>query len=324
MTYLNELKDGDRVSAVYLCKKAATLMTKNGKEYMSLTLMDKTANTDAKIWDPNSEGIGDFDELDYIHVSGDVTVFNGAIQINIRRLRRAEDNEYIPSDYLPMSPFDNDGMYNQLKNVVDTVKNPYLNSLLKSFFVEDEEFIEDFRKCSAAKTVHHSFVGGLMQHTLAVTRLCKFYTKAYAGLDHDLLISAAMLHDIGKVRELSRFPENDYTDDGQLLGHIYMGAEMIASRAGGIEGFPPRLLSELQHCILAHHGELEFGSPKTPELIEAYALHMADNTDAKIETFIEATGGKERDKWLGMNRPLGANIRRTSEWTQEAGKTDGS
>ena len=136
-------------------------------------------------------------------------------------------------------------------------------------------------------------------------------------LDHDLLISAALLHDIGKTRELSRFPENDYTDDGQLLGHIYMGAEMIAVHAGTIDGFPARLLSELQHCILAHHGELEYGSPKTPELIEAMALNMADNTDAKIETFSEAVSGKEAGKWLGMNRPLGGNIRKTYEWTEE-------
>ncbi|MCR4785929.1 MAG: HD domain-containing protein [Lachnospiraceae bacterium] len=321
MKYLNEFAEGDRISGVYLCKKAATLTTKNGKEYMSLTLMDKTANTDAKIWEPNSDAIGDFDELDYIDVQGDVTVFNGAIQVNIRRLRRADDGEYDPTDYLPMSPYDAEGMYTQLKNVVETVKNPFLNRLLKSFFIEDAAFVDSFRKNSAAKTVHHGFVGGLIQHTLAVTRLCKFYTKAYPVLDHDLLISAALLHDIGKVRELTRFPENDYSDDGQLLGHIYMGAEMVAERVRQIEGFPPKLLSELQHCILAHHGELEYGSPKTPELIEAYALHMADNTDAKMETFTEALNGKDGDKWLGVNRPLGANIRRTSVWT-ESGAAD--
>lgn len=315
MKYLSELAEGDRLSGVYLCKKAATLTTKNGKEYMSLTLMDKTASADAKIWEPNSEGIGDFAELDYVYVSGDVTVFNGSIQINIRRLRLAEEGEYSPADYLPMSPLDNDSMYNQLKNVIETVKNEYLQQLLKSFFVDDEAFTASFRKSSAAKTVHHGFVGGLMQHTLAVTRLCKFYTKAYPALDHDLLISAALLHDIGKVRELSDFPENDYTDDGQLLGHIYMGAEMVSAHAALIDGFPERLLTELRHCILAHHGELEFGSPKTPMLIEAFALHLADNTDAKMETFTEAVNGKETNKWLGMNRPLGANIRRTSEWT---------
>ena len=135
-------------------------------------------------------------------------------------------------------------------------------------------------------------------------------------LNRDLLICVAMLHDIGKVNELSSFPENDYTDDGQLLGHIYMGAEMVSRNAASIEGFPEKLLSELKHCILAHHGELEFGSPKPPMLVEAYALHLADNTDAKIETFTEAVEGKENDRWLGMNRPLGANIRKTTEWTR--------
>ena len=317
MKYLRDLSEGDRIADVYLCKKAASMITKNGKEYMSLTIMDRTGTVDAKIWDPDSDGIGDFSELDYIYISGDVTVFNGSIQVNIRRLRKAQDGEYVPSDYLPMSPLDNDGMYNQLKNVIETVGNPYLHSLLTAFFVEDQDFVAVFRKKSAAKTVHHGFVGGLMQHTLAVTRLCKFYTKAYPVLDHDLLISAALLHDIGKTREISDFPENDYTDDGQLLGHIYMGAEMIAARAAAIEGFPGKLLSELQHCILAHHGELEYGSPKTPELMEAMALNLADNTDAKMETFTEAVEDKEPDKWLGMNRPLGGNIRRTSVWTEE-------
>ena len=135
-----------------------------------------------------------------------------------------------------MSPYDADGMYTQLKNVIETVKNPYLNQLLKSFFTDDREFIESFRKSSAAKTVHHGFVGGLIQHTLAVTRLCKYYTKAYTVLDHDLLISAALLHDIGKVRELTRFPENDYSDEGQLLGHIYMGqSASISFVIGNIE-----------------------------------------------------------------------------------------
>ncbi len=317
MKFLSELTEGNKVSDIYLCKKVSTLMTKTGKEYMSVTIMDKTATVDAKIWDPNSEGIGDFDELDYIDITGDVTVFNGAIQVNIRRVRKASEGEYVPADYLPMSPFDNDGMYTQLKNVIETVKNPWLNALLKAFFIDDEPFIESFRRSSAAKSVHHGFVGGLLQHTLAVTRLCKLYTKAYPILDHDLLITAALLHDIGKTKELSDFPENDYTDNGQLLGHIFMGAEMISEKSKTIADFPGRLLSELLHCILAHHGELEYGSPKTPELVEAMALHMADNTDAKMETFTEAFAGKDDGKWLGFNRVIGANIRPTSVWTED-------
>ena len=170
-----------------------------------------------------------------------------------------------------------------------------------------------FRRHSAAKSVHHSFIGGLLEHTVSVTKLCDFYSKLYPFLNRDLLLSAAMLHDIGKLWEISDFPANDYTDDGQLLGHIVMGYELIGKRIQNIPDFPKKVASELRHCILAHHGEFEFGSPKKPELIEAMALHMADNTDAKIETFIEALDAqKANNDWLGFNRFLDANIRRTT------------
>ena len=167
---------------------------------------------------------------------------------------------------------------------------------------------------SAAKTVHHGFVGGLLEHTLSVVKLCDYYAGYYSSLNRDLLLTAAIFHDIGKMQELSRFPENDYTDDGQLLGHIMIGTEMISARIREIPGFPARLASELKHCILAHHGELEYGSPKKPALLEALALNFADNTDAKMETMIEAlyAGGANKG-WLGYNRLLETNIRKTTE-----------
>ena len=178
--------------------------------------------------------------------------------------------------------------------------------------MEDTEFIKVFKGNSAAKTVHHGFIGGLLEHTLSVVRLCDYYTKAYPILNGDLLITAAMLHDIGKTKELSAFPVNDYTDDGQLLGHIMIGAEMIHDKAREIPGFPARLESELKHCILAHHGELEYGSPKKPALAEAVALNMADNTDAKMETLTEIfrAAGNNKD-WLGFNRLFESNLRKT-------------
>jgi len=314
MRYLKELRDGEKVADVYLCKHMTTAVTKNGKEYLNVTLQDKSGTLDAKIWEPNSGGIGEFKPLDYIYIMGDALTFNNQIQVSIKRLRVANDTEYVPADYLPMSPRDNDEMYKEITAVCETVKNPYLHRLLEEFFVEDEELVGMFRKSSAAKMVHHSFVGGLMQHTLAVTRLCKFYTKMYPALNHDLLISAAMLHDIGKVKELSRFPENDYTDEGQLLGHIVIGCSMISGKISQIEDFPEKLKNELLHCIAAHHGQLEFGSPKVPELIEAMALNLADNTDAKLETLTELLGGTNEKGWLGFNRFLDANIRKTSEW----------
>ncbi len=317
MKYLSELNEGDRLSDIYLCKYKAQAETRNGKPYFNVILQDKTGTLDAKVWEVNSDAIADFDTMDYIYVHGDVTRYQGALQGTLKRIKVARDGEFIPSDYLPVSPFDSDSMYNDLKAVIETVKNPHLNLLLKSFFIEDKEFIEKFRKSSAAKSIHHSFVGGLIQHTLAVTRLCKYYTKAYPALDHDLLISAALLHDIGKTREISGFPQNDYTDDGQLLGHIVMGSEMIRIKADQIQDFPPRLLSELQHCILAHHGEYEFGSPKKPALMEALALNMADNTDAKMETFSEILNSltlDRKDQWLGFNRVFDSNIRKAGDW----------
>ena len=174
--------------------------------------------------------------------------------------------------------------------------------------------MQTFQFHSAAKTVHHGFVGGLLEHTLSVTKLCDYYAGYYKELNRDLLITAAIFHDIGKTKELSRFPENDYTDDGQLLGHIIIGTEMISDRMKEIEGFPASIAVELKHCILAHHGELEYGSPKKPALLEALALNFADTTDAKMETMIEAlNAGGEIKGWLGFNRFLDSNIRRTTE-----------
>ena len=164
------------------------------------------------------------------------------------------------------------------------------------------------------------FVGGLLEHTLSVCKLCGYYVKAYPILNRDLLFTAAMCHDIGKVYELSDFPENDYTDEGQLLGHIAMGSEMVGERARRIPGFPRRLENELKHCILAHHGELEYGSPKKPALIEAMALNMADNTDAKMETLKELfkSAGASQE-WLGYNRLFESNIRRSSQSAPQSG-----
>lgn len=180
--------------------------------------------------------------------------------------------------------------------------------------MEDEAFIKAFRFHSAAKSVHHGFVGGLLEHTLSVAKMCEYFAEAYPILNRDLLLTAAIFHDIGKTQELSAFPENDYTDDGQLLGHIVIGTEMISDRIRTIPGFPGRLAAELKHCILAHHGELEYGSPKKPAILEALALNFADNTDAKMETMIEALrGAGSNTGWLGYNRLLETNIRKTTE-----------
>ena len=314
MKYIESLREGDRISGIYLCKTRQSALTKAGKPYENLIFQDKTGTVDGKIWDPNSLGIDDFDALDYIDVVGDVTSFAGAMQLNIKRVRKAAEDEYDPADYLPVSENSTDDMYSQLRAFIDSVENHYLSTLLKKLFVEDEAFVKAFEGHSAAKTVHHGFIGGLMEHTLGVTRLCDYMSKAYPVINRDLLITASLLHDIGKTKELSAFPLNDYTDEGQLLGHIYMGAQMINDLAHQIPEFPEVLKNELIHCILSHHGELEYGSPKKPALVEAVALNLADNTDARMETITEIfAANKSKKEWLGYNKLFESNLRRTDE-----------
>ncbi len=314
MRYIETLREGERVNEVFLCKHKQAAVTKNGKPYESLMLQDKTGLLDAKIWDPGSQGIDDFDSLDYINVVGDLTSFQGALQLNVKRVRKVQPGEYDPKDYLPVSDRDIDEMYEELTGYIAKMKNPHLKQLASSFFLEDADFEKRFKFHSAAKSVHHGFVGGLLEHTLGVTKLCNYFADSYPILNRDLLVTAAMFHDIGKLSELSTFPENDYTDEGQLLGHIMIGAEVVGDRIREIPDFPVKLGNELKHCILAHHGELEFGSPKKPALVEAVALTFADNLDAKMETMKEAFA-KVLDgntEWLGFNRLFDSNIRKTS------------
>ena len=313
MKYIESLREGERINEIYLCKVKQSALTKAGKPYDNLILQDKTGTLDAKIWEPGSVGIDEFDSLDYIAVMGDITSFQGNLQLNVKRVRKVQEGEYDPKDYLPVSKKDIDGMYTELLGLIASVKHPYLKKLLESFFVEDKDFEKRFKFHSAAKSVHHGFVGGLLEHTLSVTKNCDYFAETYPILNRDLIVSAAIFHDIGKLEELSTFPENDYTDEGQLLGHIMIGAEMVGERICTIPGFPKGTANELKHCILAHHGELEYGSPKKPALAEALALSFADNIDAKMETIREifASVPENNLEWQGYNRLLESNIRRS-------------
>lgn len=311
MKFIRELADGNNIQGIYLCKSKLSTETKNGKPYDSLILQDKTGTLDTKVWEPYSPGIGDYEAGDYIEVTGDVITFNGAKQAKLSRIRKCQEGEYDPADYLPCTKKDIGKMYEQVLAYVNGTENVYLKKLLQAFFVEDEDFIKAFKNSSAAKTVHHGFIGGLLEHTLSVTNMCGYLASAYPLVKKDLLIAAALCHDIGKIREISAFPANDYTDEGQLLGHIVMGIEMVSEKIRGIDGFPVQLAGELKHCIAAHHGELEYGSPKKPALIEAVALNFADNTDAKMETITEIIENADSADWLGYNKFLETNVRKT-------------
>lgn len=312
MKFINELHEGETIRGIYLCKGKRSAETRNGKPYDNLLLQDKTGTLDGKVWDPNSQGISDYDEKDFIEVFGDVISYNNNLQLNVKQIRIAAEGEYDPADYMPTSEKSVEGMYGELLSYIRQISNDYLRQAVEYYFVEDAEFIKGFKGHSAAKTVHHGFAGGLLEHTLSVVKMCEYFAGTYAILNKDLLIASAICHDIGKTKELSAFPDNDYTDDGQLLGHIIIGVEMVSEAVRAIPGFPEKLASELKHCIIAHHGELEYGSPKKPALAEAMALNLADNADAKMQTLTEIFKDKTGTEWLGYNRLFESNLRKTS------------
>ena len=223
MRYLKDLREGDMLSETYLCKSKQVLQTKAGKSYYSLILQDKSGTVDGKIWDLGP-GIDHFDAMDYIRVDAQVVSFQNSLQMNIRRVHKCHEGEYDPKEYMPCTDKDVKELYQELTCYIKSMKNEYLRTLAGNYFIEDKAAAKAFANHSAAKAVHHGFIGGLLEHTVSVTRMCDYIAKNYPVVNRDLLLTAAMFHDVGKVQELSTFPENDYTDAGQLLGHIYIGA----------------------------------------------------------------------------------------------------
>lgn len=311
MRLLADLKENDQVNEIYLCASKQVLKTKAGKTYYSLRLQDKSGVFDAKIWDLN-DGINHFETGHYVRIDALVVLFQGGYQLNIRRIRPSSEGEYDPKDYIPVSEYNIEEMYEKLMGFVGSISNNYLKQLVDCFFVEDPVFIKRFKAHTAAKSMHHNFYGGLLEHTLSILQLCEFYANQYKEIDRDLLYTAALFHDIGKVEELSDFPIVEYTDSGQLIGHIVISVEMVGNKIRGIGGFPEKLAYMVKHCILAHHGELEYGSPKKPQIIEAFALNFADNTDAKMRALTSILKDTEQQEdWVGWQKIFEGNIRRT-------------
>ncbi len=315
MKFIDSLNVGDNIKEIYLCKDKRSGTTKNGADYYLVTLQDKTGVLEGNIWDVGSPGIQEFEKSNYVEVTGQIKEYKGKNQITITALRVVDATQVDVTNYIPSTEKNIDDMYDELLGFIDTINAPYMKELLEKYYKNDENFRKRFCYHSAAKSVHHSFVGGLLEHTLSVTKTCDFIAKQYDYLDRDLLLTAAMFHDIGKLAELSPYPENDYTDHGQMLGHIVMGYNLLSNSIREIDDFPEVKKTELLHCILSHHGKLEFGSPKTPSIAEAIALNFADDMDAKLETMKELMAKvKGNDtSWQGFNRLLDSNIRKTSK-----------
>ena len=312
MKYIEDLKDGENIVNHYLCKKKETLKTKGGKNYMSMILADRTGTISAKVWTLNND-IQSFETGDFIKIEAQVVTYIDDLQLNVRKIRKSMAGEYLPADYIPTTDKDIDAIYAAICEMIKSIENSHINQLLTNIFVENMQIKTAFLCNSAARSMHHAYMGGLCEHTLAVAQICDFLAPRYKFVNRDLLICAALLHDIGKIFELSDFPENDYTDDGKLLGHIIMGVELIGTEAAKIEGFPHELKSLLQHCLLSHHGKHEFGSPILPKTMEAMLLSYADITDAHTKMLEEALEKTPPNSdWAGYNRVLARDLRKSS------------
>lgn len=312
MRYIEDLKEDETIVEHYLCKKKQTLKSRSGKSYLSLTLQDKTGTINAKVWELN-KNIQSFEENDFIKIDASVLTYQNELQLTIRKIRKSIDGEYDPINYIPVTSKDIETLYKELLKYVNSIENEYIKTLLENILIKNDELKERFKKHSAAKSMHHNYMGGLLEHTLSIIQICDFLSNHYDFVNRDILIAGAFFHDIGKMFELSPFPDNEYTDDGQLLGHIVIGTELVTSECSKIPNFPPQLASLLKHCILAHHGEYEYGSPKRPKTIEAFLVSCVDELDARLKIFEESIIlDNTQANWVGFNKMLSRNLRKSN------------
>ena len=280
---IKDLKPDTEIISCYVIRNKQIFQKKNGEPYLRLTLGDKTGEIQALMWDnlPKTEEIK---TDDLFKVRGRVNNYQGRLQITIQNLEKTDFGEIEPTEFLPKGTQDINLLLFYLEKIIGTIKNTNLTELLNSFFKE-EAFLKDFMRYPAGKTLHHPFIGGLLEHTVSVVKICENLSFLYEFLDYDLLVTSAFLHDIGKIKELKFSSSINYTDEGKLLGHIILGIEMIDEKIRSIPDFPLELSNELKHIILSHHGEYEYGSPKKPMTLESLVLHYADNIDAKVNGF---------------------------------------
>jgi len=280
--FVNELEPNQLITTSFLVHSKEIRQKKTGELYLSLLLGDRTGDLDSKMWDNVAEVIDSFDRDDFIKVKGLIQIFHNRPQLTIHKLRRLDDSEIDFGDYFPSSKRDAGEMWSELRGFVAGISNPHLKGLLEAL-LDDEDVARRYRRAPAAKQIHHAYLGGLIEHVLSLCVLARLVAPHYPSVDGDLLLTGIVLHDIGKIYELNYERGFSYSDDGQLLGHINIGLRMVADKLRGLPDFPPRLRTLVEHMILSHHGQLEFGSPKLPQFPEALLLHYLDDMDSKME-----------------------------------------
>ena len=318
-TDIANLKENTTVSSVYLCKECKVATKKDGSPYLNLTLMDSTGSASAKFWTPPADLNVGFAGGDFVFVEAAVGSYNGALDLKINSIRKAEEGSYIPEMFFPVSNRDFNEMRQELLAFVNKVDDPDYHNLLV-FIFKNQDIYRSYLQKSAAKSMHQNYIHGLLEHSLSVTRLCETEAQMYPTINKSLLLTAALLHDIGKIRELSDFPKNDYTIDGSLFGHLVMGYQMLSLWAKQIPGFPEDKLRDLEHCIVSHHGKREWGSPEVPQIAEAMALHLADMIDSRMAAFEHhiAVSKPDEEGWYPYLSSFESRVRLSAEKAKEA------
>ncbi|MGA2357834.1 MAG: OB-fold nucleic acid binding domain-containing protein [Terriglobales bacterium] len=279
---------------------------KNGEPYLALTLADRTGQIEAKMWDNVEEFILAFEQDDFLKIKGLINKYKNRFQLTIHKLRRMEEGEVDFTDYLPKTTKDIGELWRTLTEFVATFQNPHLKSLVE-LFMADAEIAERYRNAPAAKTLHHAYIGGLLDHVVSLFRSCDLMCQNYPQVNRDLLLTGAFLHDIGKIQELTYNRAFSYTTRGQLLGHMIIELEMLQAKLAKLPDFPAELKTLLEHMIISHHGQYDFGSPKLPMFPEALMLHYLDDLDSKMEA-MRAHFEREAElegPWTSFNASLG-------------------
>jgi 3'-5' exoribonuclease len=280
--YVNELKPDQTMTGSFLVCSKEIRQKKKGDPYLSLQLGDRTGELDAKMWDNVTEVLETFERDDFVKVKGLIQIFHNRPQLTVHTIHRLDDREVDFTDYFPASKRDPEEMWLELRGFAAAIANPYLHKLVAAL-LDDPDIARRYRVAPAAKQIHHAYLGGLIEHALSLCRLARMTASHYPIVDGDLLVTGALVHDIGKIYELSYERGFSYSDEGQLLGHMLIAVRLIADKLRDIPDFPPRLRSLVEHMIISHHGQLEFGSPKTPVFPEAMLLHYLDDMDSKME-----------------------------------------
>jgi len=302
--FINEIKAGDFVDDIFVLSEKILSQKKDGSNYLNITLSDKTGTIKGVVWD-NVDQISDgVSSGDFVHIRGNVKDYRGAFQINIKNMESCSVDMVDPTDFLPVTRLDVNSMFKRLLKITASMKTTYLKNLIEAFW-NDKEFVRKFKTAPAAKKMHHAYIGGLLEHTLSMASLADKVAGHYSGVDRDLLLAGAILHDIGKTRELEYEISIDYSDEGRLLNHIVIGIEMIDEKLSEIEGFPEEKMLLLKHMIVSHHGTREFGSPEPPKTIEAVMLNYIDEIDSKVKGIRDFIANEDpNETWTSFHRLL--------------------